>query len=42
VRVEEWIEPPALAVLQHPNVAVFVHHGGASEALIPYSWQPQS
>jgi UDP:flavonoid glycosyltransferase YjiC (YdhE family) len=33
VRVEEWIEPPALAVLQHPNVAVFVHHGGASEAL---------
>jgi hypothetical protein len=31
VRVEEWIDPPALAVLQHPNVVVSVHHGGASE-----------
>jgi hypothetical protein len=31
VRVEEWIDPPALAVLQHPNLVVSVHHGGASE-----------
>jgi hypothetical protein len=31
VRIEEWIDPPALAVLQHPNVVVSVHHGGASE-----------
>ena len=31
VRTEEWIEPPALAVLQHPNVVAFVNHGGASE-----------
>ncbi|KAI0338157.1 UDP-Glycosyltransferase/glycogen phosphorylase [Trametopsis cervina] len=30
VRVEEWIEPPTLAVLQHPNVVAFVHHGGAN------------
>jgi hypothetical protein len=42
VRVEEWIEPPALAVLQHPNLAVFVHHGGASEALAAHSWRPRS
>jgi UDP:flavonoid glycosyltransferase YjiC (YdhE family) len=42
VRVEEWIEPPALAVLQHPNVAVFVHHGGASETLAGRSWRPRS
>lgn len=31
VRTEDWIEPPALAVLQHPNVVAFVNHGGASE-----------
>jgi hypothetical protein len=31
VRIETWIEPPALAVLQHPNLIVAVHHGGASE-----------
>lgn len=30
VRVEEWIEPQALAVLQHPNIFVSVHHGGAN------------
>jgi hypothetical protein len=30
VRIEEWIDAPALAVLQHPNVAVSVSHGGAS------------
>ena len=32
VRVEEWIEPPTLAVLQHPGVVAFVNHGGASES----------
>lgn len=31
VRTEEWIEPPALAVLQHPNVVALVNHGGASK-----------
>jgi hypothetical protein len=31
VRIEEWIDPPALAVLQHPNLVVSVHHGGASK-----------
>lgn len=31
VRIEEWINPPALAVLQHHNLAAFVSHGGASE-----------
>ena len=31
VRIEEWIEPPTLAVMQHPNVAAFVNHGGASK-----------
>jgi hypothetical protein len=31
VRIEEWIEPPALAVLQHPNVVALVNHGGASK-----------
>ncbi|EKM57054.1 glycosyltransferase family 1 protein [Phanerochaete carnosa HHB-10118-sp] len=30
VRMEEWIEPPALAVLQHPNVVALVNHGGAN------------
>jgi hypothetical protein len=30
VRIEEWISPPALAVLMHDNVTVSVHHGGAS------------
>ena len=30
VRTEEWLEPPALAILQHPNVAGFVNHGGAN------------
>ncbi|KAJ3557699.1 hypothetical protein NM688_g1330 [Phlebia brevispora] len=30
VRIEEWIEPPTLALLQHPNVAAFVNHGGAN------------
>lgn len=31
VRIEEWLEPPTLALLQHPNVAAFVNHGGASK-----------
>lgn len=31
VRIEEWIDPPALAVLQHRNIAAFVSHGGASK-----------
>lgn len=35
VRTEEWIEPPALAVLQHPNVVAFVNHGGASTSFAP-------
>ncbi|KAI0339006.1 UDP-Glycosyltransferase/glycogen phosphorylase [Trametopsis cervina] len=30
VHMEEWIEPPALAVLQHPNVVALVNHGGAN------------
>ncbi|KAI0342292.1 UDP-Glycosyltransferase/glycogen phosphorylase [Trametopsis cervina] len=30
VRCENWIEAPMLAVLQHPNVVGFVHHGGAN------------
>jgi hypothetical protein len=42
VRIEEWIEPPALAMLQHPNLAVFVHRGGASEALAAHSRRPRS
>jgi hypothetical protein len=29
--VVEWIEPAPLAVLQHPNLVVSVHHGGASK-----------
>jgi hypothetical protein len=29
--VWEWIDAPSLAVLQHPNLAASVHHGGASE-----------
>jgi hypothetical protein len=29
--IEEWIEPPALAVLQHSNIVASAHHGGASE-----------
>jgi hypothetical protein len=36
LRVEEWIEPPTLAVLQHPNLKVFIHHGGASESMALY------
>jgi hypothetical protein len=31
VRIEKWINPPALAVLQHPNLVASVHHGGASK-----------
>ncbi len=31
VRIDEWIEPDTLAVLQHPNVVAFVNHGGASK-----------
>lgn len=31
VRMEEWIIPPTLAILQHANVAGFVNHGGASK-----------
>ena len=49
VRVEEWIEPPTLAVLQHPNVVAFVNHGGASEScthaflqLLTHSYLPDS
>jgi hypothetical protein len=34
IRVVEWIEQPSLAVLQHPNLVAFVHHGGASEAVL--------
>ncbi|KAI0701956.1 hypothetical protein BC835DRAFT_144752 [Cytidiella melzeri] len=30
VHTEEWLEPPTLAILQHPNVAAFVNHGGAN------------
>jgi hypothetical protein len=30
VHVEEWIAPRSLAVLQHPNLVVSVHHAGAS------------
>jgi hypothetical protein len=32
--VQEWINPPMHAVLQHSNVIVSVHHGGASEYFI--------
>jgi hypothetical protein len=34
IRIVEWIEQPSLAVLQHPNLVAFVHHGGASEAVL--------
>lgn len=34
VRIEEWIGPPALAVLRHPNVVVSIHHGGASACFL--------
>lgn len=30
VHTEEWLDPPALAILQHPNVAALVNHGGAN------------
>lgn len=30
VRIEEWVDAPALAVLQHPDVVLSVNHGGAS------------
>lgn len=30
VRAEEWLDPPTLAILQHPNVAASVNHGGAN------------
>jgi hypothetical protein len=30
VRIEEWIEPPMLAVLSHPNVVASLNHGGAN------------
>ncbi|KAI0683607.1 hypothetical protein BC835DRAFT_1423191 [Cytidiella melzeri] len=30
VHTEEWLEPPTLAILQHPNVVAFVNHGGAN------------
>lgn len=30
ILVQEWIGPPSLAVLQHPNIMVSIHHGGAS------------
>jgi hypothetical protein len=33
VRIEGWVDAPALAVLQHPNVVLSVNHGGASEWL---------
>jgi hypothetical protein len=39
IRIEEWIDPPLLAVLSHPNVVLSVHHGGASKsALCPISF----
>ncbi|GJE93742.1 glycosyltransferase family 1 protein [Phanerochaete sordida] len=42
VRTEEWIEPPALAVLQHPNVVALVNHGGANSVHeAAYSGVPQ-
>jgi UDP:flavonoid glycosyltransferase YjiC (YdhE family) len=31
IQIKEWVEPNALAVLQHPKVALLVHHGGASK-----------
>jgi hypothetical protein len=34
ILVQEWIDPPALALLQHPNLVVHVHHGGASKSLL--------
>lgn len=30
VHAEEWLDPPTLAILQHPNVAASVNHGGAN------------
>ena len=30
VHMEEWLDPPPLAILQHPNVAALVNHGGAN------------
>jgi len=30
VHTEEWIGPPALAILQHAHVVAFVNHGGAN------------
>jgi hypothetical protein len=31
VYIQEWIDAPSLAILQHPNIVAHVHHGGASE-----------
>jgi hypothetical protein len=40
INITEWIDPPALAVLQHPNLSVSVHHGGASECPFPCLHSP--
>jgi hypothetical protein len=34
VLIQEWLEPPSIAILQHPNIVVSVNHGGASELSI--------
>jgi hypothetical protein len=34
--IQEWIEPMSFAILQHPNLAVSVHHGGASECWLSF------
>lgn len=31
--VREWLDPPALAILQHPNVACLISHAGANSLI---------
>jgi hypothetical protein len=40
IYVTEWIDPPMLAVLQHENLAVAVHHGGASKYMPQFVLDP--
>ncbi|KAF1969975.1 UDP-Glycosyltransferase/glycogen phosphorylase [Bimuria novae-zelandiae CBS 107.79] len=42
ILVREWIDPPAPAVLQHPNVACFMSHASANSVIeAAYAGVPQ-
>ena len=38
VRVEQWIAPPTLSIIQHPNLVAWIHHGGASACFSAPRW----